>query len=558
VLGQQDGDPSTWPLIPRGDDDDVIQHWLDFCKGSHTATESEIKIRFYHNEDAEYPFTSQGDKTFTQILTYEAAWFAVRCRQGNKMKGVRTNYQDCEGDACFEETSESFGLLPTQFSSDFTNPSESNGATKYNSWPTKAQGDLINVQVDVAGDFFSVTRPSPTTSKMGTVLYLTYLSKTYATDPFLTRITYENGDNLGWRNRLFDCSPEPVPGEYDLCHVSPPDYAASNPTQSQATRTDQSTQKMTSWPHFGCFADVYRVDRLRTDVPMCDYNVDGDQATFFLSHASFFQFGTVVQGTNPSGLGCSAAQNIDATTHADTRGNWITQADKSTTTTVDDAAVTTAAASQLETYTGLGCGELGRWNKQEYNSGDDQTLYGTCCAQTTTFWEPIGPAGGNAAQTSYDCKNQYMFTLAERELAFGLKGSNDGFHWSTDADDTHNTAKGYWKAAKHNGIADGQSNSVAALAGSKTEDGSEVAICLSSGAESPCSTVAHKAPWSLSSDIQGAYKVVSTTTSLGTECKYRHGKETETENTKYTNNYDVTALGQNNPGTYRYGPADGS
>jgi len=605
---------AAWPLIPRGETDDEKKSWLDWCSGSQTDVETtasksggfddakglsggnavsknpaEVLERYYHNNEQEYPFWNgaalEDPVTFTEIKHYEAEYFTVRCRGGSRIRNARRHlsgvntitHQECSGPApagyeftgtgkgarsmtrlvgavevtwdpwqCFEafssheDVSNYFGLDRSEFAEDATwswdNPSEAKDGTKYDLWPQRTTNQPFPDPLSSAAG----TRPMET-SGMGTVLYLTYLEK-----------YHYPGNGV----RLFDCSQEPVPGEWSQfsgagataagCHTPPPDDSDRYTWMASEdhAKTVQASQHLSAWPHFGCFADVYRVDSLRTDVPACDIDVKDehgeDAKTFWLSHASNMKYGvvdTTVSGAtskekNPDGLGCSAAEHIrEQVTGAGYTGNGYV--DEYTEGEVIDVDHTDR--SKMHGRSGFACAELthdpktGSWA----HADDLDRLYGTCCDEPATFWEPIPKQVDSACtsdcafarQSSYECKNHYMFTYAERELALGLSGENQGFHT-----DDYRTTKGFFKAQRHNLIADNKADTTASLTAAMR--GGVGVDDLDGNFDSTDSVL--KTPWSLSSDIQGAYTVVSTTASLGTACTFRYSMNKD-DHKKYVN-----------------------
>jgi len=562
--------PVAWPLIPRGETDDEKKEWLDWCSGAHSdfnqqrgeqATKSAADVlgRYYHNNLQEYPWYAGSASTpaaggwesevaslslvsFAQIKGYEADYFTVRCRGGSRLRNARRHnvgnvvmtHEECSGPEagsdpweCFEAfTSHSlvdahFGLDRSIFSEDATwswdNPEEA-GASKYDRWPERT----TNL---AAGMSTAEPKKRPTeNSGMGTVLYLTYLAKFHELPSFVS-------SSAGQVYPLFDCSQEPVPGEWgqspvsyttgtvnlgdEGCNTPPPDDSAQTGTSrydplKPSAKNVKTSQALTNWPHFGCFADVYRVDTLRTDVPACDIDVEiggATHKTFWLSHASNLKYGVVdnSEAGNPDGLGCGNARNIQAGT--------VSHDDR----------------KRMKGVEGFSCNEYGHSvDAGHWEEPDDSNLYGTCCAPadeaTANFWEPIPQKTESSCnaencayqpRSEYNCKNHYMFTYAERELALGLKGLQQGFH-----DDSYADKKGFFQAQRHTLIADTYRESV-------TDGTTGVTSTVHTTASLAGAGIDMKSPWSISSDIQGAYRVVSTTASLGTSCTFRHQATSE-------------------------------
>jgi len=221
------------------------------------------------------------------------------------------------------------------------------------------------------------------------------------------------------------------------------------------------------YPFRQCWVDTYRSDSLRAVVPYCDISVTVDNVikeTVSVSHASFYG-PTGCKGTDKTELKTSCAADEDVTT-------WHTD-------------------SNAFGYT-----------HTSYKH-DGNSIIGKCCQAQTSFFEAFPNV--KEATSEYECENRYMFTHAEREAAFGSKdtlGNNydddvvedlPGFN-TNDAD----SSLGYWY--KNQGYAKEftPDSGPVKTANLKTENA-----------------------WSISSDIQGVYKVVASTDVLGTVCSLR-------------------------------------
>jgi len=319
----------------------------------------------------------------------------------------------------------------------------------------------------------------------GAVLYLT---KTAYTDLSMN-------DTTGGLAGGFDCTELPVPGETANC----------------------ARGEISRYPHRGCFADVYRGDSLRVEVPFCD-----DGTITAKSHASYYlenvpQAMRTKNNVQVEVSGCEAAL-VDPVNTLKT-GQASCNADESVT------SFTAASGGYFNIS-----GSHGNTN---YNHAD--SIIGTCCVDydgvssslfadnrdsyfqadsnidDSRFREAF-PSGSTAYNT-YDCLGKYMFTHAEREAAFGSdkQVGNDYYGASTNADlagfnsaDT-GSALGYWH--KNQDYSDTFSRASVDSNGDLTSTDSN--------------NLAAQNEWSISSDIQGYYKVVASTEVLGTQCSLR-------------------------------------
>jgi len=322
----------------------------------------------------------------------------------------------------------------------------------------------------------------------GGVLYLTQLAKGTLNSAYAV----SGGFGPSTLHRAaFDCTEHPVPGEKRTC----------------------SRSVLRRYPYRECWVDVYRSDSLRAEVPFCDISPksgDSNEDIQALSHASFFGNGAGCATATPKSEETSCDADVLATGfNSDDDGKYFSESDFDHDESIIGKCCTQAKQDSLlnNNNWNSGLATAGAFDK---TNGEYKEAYPS--GSTRTF----GSKTISEEYSKYKCAGQYMFTHAERESAFGsdkLIGHN--YYGSTDTtavDFNSGETNGYWYKNVDYG------SELAGLSGAQTV-ANNVATTQEAGLDA-------KNEWSISSDIQGAYKVVASTDKLGTTCTLRSGETT--------------------------------
>jgi len=347
----------------------------------------------------------------------------------------------------------------------------------------------------------------------GGVLYLTTLAKAFALEFAAEKPEVPADPEAGTKlvpvvpavplhTNEFDCTELPVPGEKKTC----------------------SRSEMRRYPYRGCWVDVYRSDSLRAEVPFCDITQQSKK-TAKLSHASFFNGVEGCTGTSKFKVDATSSDSAFVSCAADLAvTNWNSDA--------SGAFYSDDNFNSANSIVGTCCTQA-EWEVRKTESNFQSALGDRYTATSGMYKEAIDGTTTNA-YSEYKCAGQYMFTHAEREAAFGSENqighnyygetSNPTFGGFNGDNDIRNTdtdldAEGYWY--KNQDYAE----QLGKLSGAKES---------AYAATSTDGTLATKSEWSISSDIQGVYKVVASTDVLGTECALRSG-EKDIKNVAVTN-----------------------
>jgi len=554
---------TTWPLTPRQTnntllltDDDATAEWVKFCHGESSAyTQAQVVSKFYFGgataptaawaaAGVDVTNTSNVDITFDHILDYEKRYFDLKCTGDNNANDVAHASSRMFGLRLPIKTSGSPDVVYTL--SEMTNVATATAVWDLNNYvknprtssspfglgyadctsgglPNETNYNMTAGYLQTESGVFSVTNDASnqwcnemvdlntlkyslnlqtqwtnfndgahgqTTAAAGSAWHANSAGNAY--DGGVLYLT-KQAQALGFSNHPsggFDCTELPVPGETANC----------------------ARGEISRYPYRGCWADVYRSDSLRVEVPFCD-----DGTITALSHASFF-LGQVedYESGGSTSKGCAAAYDRVNKAGALASSQTGCQADTSVTSWVQNSG------SYFDTS--------GRHGNTNYDHAD--SIIGTCCVDYTgisgtafssnrdSTFDPNDSDGfreaypdSSVAYTTYDCLGKYMFTHAEREAAFGSdkQVGNNYYGATSNADLTgFNTGDsgsvlGYWHP--NNEYSDTFSAATVNTTGDLTSQ--------------TVTNLNDKNEWSISSDIQGYYKVVASTETLGTQCNLR-------------------------------------
>lgn len=273
---------------------------------------------------------------------------------------------------------------------------------------------------------------------------------------------------------------------------------------------------MLRYPYRECWVDVYRSDELRAEVPFCDIpqkNGGTETATAQFSHASFFGKTT----------GCKDSAKAPSTTLSSSSSLVSCSADMTVTNWDIDASG--AFYSDFDHATSIigTCCTNAEHADTKTTINQALTTAGVYDQTKGTYKEAIpDPDAAGNAYDEYSCDGKYMFTHAEREAAFGsdrevghnyysdVESNTFGGFNSFDDSGKALDSDGYWY--KNNDYA----SEFQSLSGAAQNTYAATTVASDSALQT-------KNEWSISSDIQGIYKVVASTDILGTTCTLRSG-----------------------------------
>jgi len=361
----------------------------------------------------------------------------------------------------------------------------------------------------------------------GGVLYLTTLARTSHPTPAEstqgTAFAAEYAAGTSLHANAFDCTQLPVPGEKKTC----------------------SRSEMLRYPYRGCWVDVYRSDELRAEVPFCDISqlkAGVATSTAQFSHASFFDGVSSVQGVTGN-QGCTGSVKTDPSNPAYDSAFVSCEADMSVTNWDSDAtgAFYSDIFSHANSIIGTCCTAAVNTNSLNAALATAEVYDQSSKAYKEAIPDPAlsSTTAADTAYSQYTCEGKYMFTHAEREAAFGSDREIGHNYYS----DTSNAFGGYNSGDTGNAQGYWYKNSDYASTLQSLSGAQKYASGDTYAATTTDSTLQTKNEWSISSDIQGIYKVVASTDILGTECSLRSDSSETIKNEAVTgmagNTYDT-------------------